>query len=119
MSIRDLTTQIKAQALVVVGDWGMPVLILLIGIACFGLGRLSGIESVRTQVSLAQAPEIAGFAALHEGGVYYASSKTMKYYYPWCADVQGIAPENFVIFKNQGDAENAGYSPAPNCKGLK
>ena len=119
MSIRDLMTQIKAWSLVWVGKWGIAGLILLVGIVSFGLGRLSGIEGSRVPVTLAEAPEINGFAALHEGGVYYGSSKTMKYYFPWCTDVKNISQDNFILFKSENDAENAGYSAASNCKGLK
>jgi hypothetical protein len=53
------------------------------------------------------------------GGEVIGSKTGQKYYFPWCAGVKRIKPENQVTFASADLAKAAGYAPAGNCKGLQ
>jgi len=118
-SIQDVWLKIKNWADIVIGDWGLIVIIFLIGFASFGLGRLSVLESVRAPVSITNVPTIAEPRGMNIGGLIVASRTGSAYYFPWCAGAAKIAPQNQVWFASEEKARHAGYAPAKNCKGLK
>ncbi len=117
------------------GDVFVVLIIVLVGLSAFGLGRLSALETGRMQVRIleptqeaavvnmladgektnevSRIPEIANL-----GGQYVASKKGKKYYFPWCGGVARISDTNKVWFNTKEEAEQAGYTPAGNCKGL-
>lgn len=121
------------------GDLFMVLLIVFVGSASFGLGRLSSEqishEPVRIEygaalntaatggstgnstVRTSNAQNISAAAASAEGG-FVGSRNGSKYHFPWCSGAQRIKPENLVHFATRVEAENAGYTPAANCKGL-
>ncbi len=101
-----------------IGEWGLFVLVFLIGIASFGLGRLSALQDVRPPVSLNQAGWEASPRALYVGGLIVASRTGSVYYYPWCTSAVNILPQNQVWFADEAAAQQAGYAPAKTCKGL-
>ena len=101
-----------------IGEWGLFAIILLVGLASFGLGRLSVLESARPAVSITQAPTIAHPRGMYLGGLFVASRSGTTYYSPWCGGVQNIAPQNQVWFKTEEAAQAAGSRPAKNCTGL-
>ncbi len=64
-----------------------------------------------------RSPEKSTGAVSAEGG-YVASKSGTKYHLPWCSGAKRIKEENKVFFKTKEEAENAGYTPASNCKGI-
>jgi len=115
---------------------GCVLLLLLAG--AFMLGRISMFEEERkaqlritSSDSLAVAPSldvslgVAAVAAaspvsqIGEGKGAYVGSKTGKtYHLPWCSGAKRIKEENKRWFVSKNEAENAGYRPAANCKGI-
>jgi hypothetical protein len=102
-----------------IGDFGIPILVVLVGIASFGLGRLSALENARPAVSIGQASSAAlAVQPIAPGGMFVGARGGSIYYYPWCAGALKIAAENQVWFASEIAAQNAGFSAAKNCKGL-
>lgn len=117
-------------------------MIILVGTASFGLGRLSAIESSRKPLEVSY-EDPAKFAANFAGGgetsgadssasVSLTDSQASKnsgevvasksgkfYHYPWCSGALRISKSNLVTFKSTEEARQKGYLPASNCKGLK
>ena len=102
-------------------------LLVLIAIISFGLGRLSGLETVNREVSITF-PESGTYvgtfatatapAVYKKSGTYLASKNGTKYYLPSCASSKRISAANRIWFDTKEEAQVAGYSPASNCKGL-
>lgn len=101
-----------------IGEWGILALILLAAAASFGLGRLSALEGARPAVSVVQASAAASALSVAPGGLLEASKTGTVYYYPWCAGVAKISPQNARWFSSEKAAQAAGLHPAKNCKGL-
>ena len=104
-----------------VGQGWLPVLVvLMVGVASFGMGRLSALESAQEPVRIIQAatflPEPQG---IHPGGLVVASRSGDKYHFPWCPGAETIKAANRIWFNSEEAARKAGYTPAGNCKGLK
>lgn len=124
-------------------DLYIAVLIFLVGMTSFGLGRLSILwpkkEPIRIdqvgengQVDKSSAsgglvPPINNFTKrsdltaspiLSSRGRYVASKSGTAYHYPWCQGALKIKEENKVWFNTKEEAEKAGYKPAGNCEGL-
>lgn len=95
------------------------ILILLVGVASFGLGRLSAVDSpfspLYNRIALIEEQSIA----LALGGKFVASKNGSAYYFPWCSGVERINTSNMIWFDSREKAEKAGYAPAKNCKGLQ
>ncbi len=105
------------------------ILFSLVAALAFGLGRLSYIESQKTPVSIEY-----DFSALPESmkgeeasfteeigedkGLVVGSRNGSIYHLPWCPGAQQMNEENKVWFESVREAEEAGYTPARNCKGL-
>lgn len=104
------------------------VIIILVALASFGLGRLSKIEEGRVPVTVEQmqanvletrfrvAP--AAETEFQEEGSLVASKNGKKYHFPWCSGAQRIKESNKIWFSSRTEAESVGYTPAANCKGL-
>lgn len=115
MSIQEYWLKIKFYVEAGVGEWGTAVIVLLIALTSFGLGRLS-VLAVKAPISVVQ---VAGAAeSIAPGGQFVASKTGETYFYPWCSGAQNLAAEKQVWFKSEEDAQKAGYRPAKNCKGL-
>ncbi len=108
-------------------DLVLVLIILLVGLISFGLGRLSALSEKKTPItvenlsgSLAVASEPIPSQSAETGSkkLYVASKNGTKYHYPWCSGAQNIKEENKLWFSTKDEAEAAGYSPASNCKGL-
>ena len=123
------------------------LLILVVGLGSFGLGRLSKLQSSRAPVRLEQSAVIlatppavvgnkggasssssgvtAGISTpntlnpIPAGGQLVASKGGSKYHFPWCSGAQRISEANKIWFNSVEEARKAGYTPAGNCKGLK
>ena len=115
--------------------------IILIGMAGFGLGKLSALEKGRDQVQIKPANFIATstissnintnitanvpmsasamIATESAKGMLLASKNGTKYHFPWCAGAKQIAEKNMIWFNSYEEAQKAGYTAASNCPGLK
>lgn len=118
-TITDYWHKIKGHLDAGIAEWGLFIVILLVGLASFGLGRYSALEEVKLPVRLTQAPQEASPRALHIGGLLVASKSGSVYYYPWCSGAQKILPANQRWFADEAAAQQAGYSPSKGCKGLQ
>ena len=114
------------------------MVIILIGFAGFGLGRLSIIEKNKEAVKI-KFPEYLSATILNSQdsdesgvnsspaapmsllgeGLLVASRNGSKYHFPWCSGGKSISEKNKIWFDSIEDARKAGYTPAANCKGLK
>lgn len=119
MNIPEMWQGIKNWGEDAVAEWGIVALVLLVGLASFGLGRLSALEEARPAVSVSQAVAAAGAVNMQAGGQVVASRKGSAYHYPWCSGASSIAPQNKMWFASPEVAQSAGYRPAKNCKGLE
>lgn len=149
MSIHDIYKKIKSfwldviwplifkirQSFDVKEDTFIVLVIILIGLAGFGLGRLSALEKGREPVTIKPADFITlatttmpiqpvlPIGAISTGGntkgMLVASKNGTKYYFPWCAGVSKIKEENKVWFDSYASAQAAGLTAATNCPNLK
>jgi hypothetical protein len=116
-------------------DLYIVTLIILVGAASFGLGKISTYEKTKTPISILKTKEymlstvLEGASSINnktinevgdtnQNGVVVASKSGTKYYYPWCAGVSKIKEENKVWFDSIEEAKLAGLTPATNCEGL-
>ena len=118
----------------------LGLIIVLVALASFGLGRLSARGSATSGLKVIYPEGMK--AEVMQGSVAAAISKTSKgastnasstvgseqvvasksgtkYHYPWCAGAKSIREENKIYFANPAEARAAGYEPAANCKGLQ
>lgn len=104
-------------------------LILLVGIASFGLGRQSvqsALEPVSSHVekpALQTLPSLTSSEAPQQNSAsivsVIASKSGTKYHLPDCPGAKQIKSENLIEFTSIEAAKAAGYSPAGNCPGLE
>lgn len=120
------------------------VLLMLVGVVSFGLGRLSvqnpgyttptvvqtaaaplaesssGVvfTEAPTGTKAAVVPTTAPEGVLTTGGVVGSKSGT-KYHLPTCPGAKQIKAENKLFFESPAQARAAGYTPAANCPGLQ
>ena len=118
-SIQEAWLKIKNLSGDFVDGWGTVLIVLLVALGSFGLGRLSVLEAVMAPVSITQAPAEANPRGMNIGGLIVASRTGGAYYFPWCASAGKILPQNQVWFASEEKARAAGYAPAKNCKGLQ
>lgn len=114
-------------------DTFIAVLITLVGLASFGLGKLSVLEAQKTPISInnnesaalnAVPSNIQNTASLAPTttagkGIVFSSKSGTKYYYPWCSGAKRVADANRVWFPSIAAAKAAGLAPAANCPGLQ
>lgn len=130
----------------ILGQLYIPIIIILIGIISFGLGRLSVVGSSKPPIVLDstavknaalggtnsapvggvnQSAAVAGSLPVKKasvpdlGGAVVASKKGAKYHLPWCSGAKTISEANKITFSSPEEARKAGYTPAGNCKGIK
>lgn len=122
------------------GKYFVPVIIILVAIIGFSLGRISGLQEKREPVRVLNnsSPKVTGEVlgdstsppnpsprigegspATSESGTVVASKNGTKYHYPWCAGAKQISEKNKISFSSIEAARAAGYTPAANCKGLE
>lgn len=102
------------------------MLLILVALASFGLGRQSVSEkNVKSEENIAEAvvgpgPTTASVTTDTDGSTtYYVGSKNGQVYHlPYCSGAKRITETNKIIFKTKIEAEQAGYRPASNCKGI-
>lgn len=128
MSIRNFMLKIK-QFRYISRDMFAVLLIVMVGLAGFGLGRLSvQYEHAHTGISVYMPTAVVStgqtgspvndtdLVAANE--TYVASVNGTKYHFPWCSGAGRIKEENKRVFHSRAEAQEAGYTPAANCKGL-
>jgi hypothetical protein len=110
-------------------------IIIFVGVAGFGMGRLSVVSEQKQPIhimdiienradgsvsSAVQATERfkEQVPLLAPGGKLVASKEGKKYHFPWCPGARRMAEENKIWFNSIEEARSAGYKPAANCKGL-
>jgi hypothetical protein len=96
-------------------------LVILVGVASFGFGRLSVAPHVSTQpagIVMARTEVLEAPLASPEAGkgVYVGSKNGTKYHLPTCPGAKAINEENKVWFQTKEAAAAAGYTPAGNCE---
>lgn len=109
-------------------DTSIVVIVILVGVGGFGLGKLSsnekrGIKNNSVDSSsysaslLPQFEEEARDQNERTDPIEVIGSKNSdKYHYPWCPGFKQISDANKVVFASKEDAEKAGYTKASNCK---
>lgn len=138
MSIQDIS--IKFKRILADTDVLLTILIVIVGLSSFFLGRASVgvLENGRNlpqvnanTIEASESREVtesvfptqkksvlpAESGAPVEGG-YVASKSGTKYHLPWCGSAKQIKEENKIWFATKAEAEAAGYLPAANCKGI-
>jgi hypothetical protein len=121
-------------------DIFIVLVIILVGLAGFGLGKISALEKSRGIVDIQPVnwplasstrptslptsvvvPQSAAAMVASEKAVGFlvASKGGKKYHFPWCAGAAQIAEKNKIWFDSYEEAQRAGYSAATNCQGLK
>ena len=140
MSIANLKNKIKDFGKFVKGFCNEEIItvfiIIFVGLAGFGLGRLSITEEKREPVKIQNVGtenlpanvisasdntnglKTDGNKNISSGSVV-ASKNGTKYHYPWCSGAKSINEANKIYFASIEEAKKAGYEPASNCKGLK
>lgn len=116
--IHDIWLKVKSSGEVVVGEWGLIIVIFLVAFSSFGLGRLSVTEAAKPVVSVGEAPTVAEPRGMAIGGLVVASRTGSVYHFPWCGGASQIKKENQVWFTSETAAAAAGYTPSKSCKGL-
>lgn len=137
--LRDFANKIKVFSRTRREELAISLIILLVALLAFGLGRLSVLYGGEGEFEIVYPENSQGAAAVQagrlkveagseeklqpslspvEGGGYVASKTGAKYHLPWCSGAQRIKEENKVYFETKEAAESAGYTPAGNCKGL-
>lgn len=101
------------------------LIIILVGLISFGLGRLSVISENKTPITVKNLTRSVNLSTSDVDSIDNADEKLFvvskngtKYHYPWCSGAQRINEENKIWFNTKEEAEKAGYTPASNCKGL-
>lgn len=141
VSIQELYQNIKR--LLANPDMATALIILVVGVASFWLGRFSvggnvqrppdksytessaaiqalppSSETARGTVAKDSFQPLPAQPNMAEEGGYVASKSGTKYHLPWCGGAKQIKEENKIWFKTKAEAEAAGYTPAANCKGI-
>ncbi|MDO8183772.1 MAG: hypothetical protein Q7T49_02200 [bacterium] len=104
-------------------EWFTGLVLILVAVAAFGLGRLSTLKPVKTPIELIQAPAAVPNNNLDNNknlssSQVVGSKEGSKYHYPWCGGAKQIKPDNLVTFESPAAARTAGYTPAGNCPDL-
>jgi hypothetical protein len=127
--IQDYTKKIKSFWEDNKQDLFIAAVIFLVGLASFGLGRLSILWPKKEPLVIEEfgqkaAPLIKSTASKESSAVilskgkYVASKNGTAYHFPWCPGALRIKEENKIWFQTKEEAESRGYKPAGNCEGL-
>lgn len=117
-TIPDIWARCKAVFEPLFSAWSLVILIFLVSLGSFGLGRFSALEAAKPAVSIGTTPEATEPRALTAGGLVVASKNGSVYHFPWCGGAKQINLANLVWFASEDAAEAAGYTPSKSCKGL-
>jgi len=139
MSIKDFILKIKPylinvksriyntkESLKINNDLFIVFLIILVGTASFGLGKLSALEKKKVPISVLKTEKAivenvnvnqsaSKVSIVEQKGIIVASKSGTKYYYPLCSGVARIKEENKVWYSSIKEAESVGLTLAANC----
>ena len=99
------------------------LLILLVGIISFGLGRLSILEQNTQNQATASISQLTPLEPQNTPqndlfGPVVASKSGTRYHLPDCPGVKQMSEANKIKFTTIGEAKAAGYTAAGNCPGI-
>ncbi|MCX6747381.1 MAG: hypothetical protein NTW98_00300 [Candidatus Nomurabacteria bacterium] len=119
-------------------DIFVVLIVILVGLSSFGLGRLSKKTSNDGLRIEYPSPTVSGASVIlgneqnntlntsnsrnipvvsnHVGKAYFASKRGQKYYSIGCSAGKTIKQENRVYFSTKDDAEKAGFELSSACK---
>lgn len=117
-TIPEVWARCKVALEPVLADWGVILVLVLVALGSFGLGRLSMTEGAKPAVSVAFQPLEGEPKGMAIGGLFVASRNGSVYHFPWCGGAAQISSANKVWFASEKAAKDAGYSPSKSCKGL-
>jgi hypothetical protein len=132
MSVPDFTERIKSQGGETLRKLSLALIIVLVALLGFGLGRLSQ-GGERAPINIEYDPKLSAFlsdpkapttpstqaaAAVQAiaGREVVGSSKGAKYHYAHCPGAKQISEANKVVFTSPEAAEASGYTLAGNCR---
>jgi hypothetical protein len=100
------------------------LIIILVGLGSFGLGRLSknapnnGLKVLYQGEEVSMEKPVSNIITTQKSTVkgFFASSKGSKYYSLGCSAGKTIKQENRVYFDTKEQAEKAGYALSTSCK---
>jgi hypothetical protein len=118
-SIREKMAIIKVFFMTIGSEWIVILIVVLVGLGGFALGRISAIQSDIEPIVVSQTALASGVNFEASEGSLVASRNGSKYHFPWCSGAGQIAERNKIWFENEEEARASGYNPASNCKGLK
>lgn len=133
MSINDFMNKIKGQINIDRTNILLILILVLVGVSSFGLGRLSALEGSKNDLSILDnknvksVKEEIGKSSLGENTLenndvlsnqkMYVASKNGKIYYSSsCTGASRIKPENQMWFSSKEEAEDSGYTLAKSCQ---
>lgn len=123
MSIHEFFNKIKGYIPIDMLTLVYSVVVILVGISSFYLGRISVQENSKNDTSipkLSMVNESGGntsnsFSNSKNTG-YFASKNGKLYYSVGCSAGNRIAEKNIINFSTALEAEEAGYKISPSCK---
>ena len=119
--INDYANKIKPVFMEYKQDLYIASIIFLVGLASFGLGRLSILWPQKMPLVIEKpdkAVAIRETTVVATQGKYVASKNGTAYHLPTCSGARNIKEENKIWFQTKEEAESGGYKPAANCEGL-
>jgi len=118
----------KLKAFIQDDAYFYTVLIIVVSVVSFGLGRWSGQELhtiSAAAVVLTKVPEISletstttPTSVTPGTGKLVASKKGTKYHLITCPGAKQMSEDNKIYFNSAEEAQAAGYTKAANCPGL-
>lgn len=128
MSIKDFGQKIKLfsrnirdkfyspeYGLKIKSDLFIVLLMILVGTASFGLGKLSAYEKQKTPITVSESVQDINSVNTNQKGIVFSAKSGTKYYYPACSGASKIKEENRVWFNTIADAIALGLTLATNC----
>lgn len=122
MSITNLSNKIKSKINLDKQAILLVIVVVLVGGASFGLGKLSASREweddiiIENKVVNEQETGYNEEEALISEKRYVASKNGTKYYSRDCGGANRIKLENQIWFKNREDAEKSGFTYSSTCK---
>ncbi len=111
-------------------DTFVILVIILVALITFGIGRLTSPKSEPIQIMNLEKASVEDIKPPEEGineeqtyqgdyeGKVVGSINSDKYHLPDCPGAKQISEKNKIWFDSPEEAEKAGYKPAQNCPGL-
>lgn len=131
MNLSNKIKEVKEKIKPLENEIFLVLVVIFSAFIVFGLIKLYEIRKEKTPIIIenisennpggnpgAAMGEVNGFVAGNEAKLFVASKNGAKYYYPWCSGAGRIKEENKIWFSSANEAQQAGFAPAANCKGL-